>query len=280
MVGLSRRARSEPLTHYSALCPPRHGSSPLLHHPITLPCGHTLSARHLSIPPLPSLQLAPDLPQHEIFAAQQAHQHQRLNVWGNVMCPIPTCKRYNPTASATPVVEVPEYSTGSPTLTASRGGDVLASGVVYYPPPPPVSSSAPPAYSTLPPAHDTTPPLLDVTVDKLIDLVTAERHRRDNRFVQERTSTALDSDTGESDDEGDLIEHHHRQLSVSMGRQLSKRRRNTLRTLPHTQTDNSSEWPFLKELSGICECDVCAMMLHDPVTTPCQHVSCVSFRSR
>jgi hypothetical protein len=31
----------------SALCPTDHGQSPLLHHPITLPCGHTLSSSHI-----------------------------------------------------------------------------------------------------------------------------------------------------------------------------------------------------------------------------------------
>lgn len=30
---------------------------------------------------------------------------------------------------------------------------------------------------------------------------------------------------------------------------------------------------FEKELMGIVECDVCALLLYEPVTTPCQHVS-------
>ncbi len=33
---------------------------------------------------------------------------------------------------------------------------------------------------------------------------------------------------------------------------------------------------FEKELAGIVECDVCSQMLHEPVTTPCQHVSSLS----
>jgi hypothetical protein len=29
---------------------------------------------------------------------------------------------------------------------------------------------------------------------------------------------------------------------------------------------------FEKELSAVLECDVCAQIMHKPVTTPCQHV--------
>ncbi|RXK38932.1 hypothetical protein M231_03777 [Tremella mesenterica] len=40
------------------------------------------------------------------------------------------------------------------------------------------------------------------------------------------------------------------------------------------------EWKFSKELMGILECDVCAMLLYDPVTTPCQHSFCSKCLSR
>ncbi|EIW70926.1 hypothetical protein TREMEDRAFT_21645, partial [Tremella mesenterica DSM 1558] len=37
---------------------------------------------------------------------------------------------------------------------------------------------------------------------------------------------------------------------------------------------------FSKDLMGMLECDVCAMLLYDPVTTPCQHSFCSKCLSR
>jgi hypothetical protein len=36
------------------------------------------------------------------------------------------------------------------------------------------------------------------------------------------------------------------------------------------------DWPFQQDLMTTLECDVCAILLYDPVTTPCQHVSLLS----
>jgi hypothetical protein len=49
----------------------------------------------------------------------------------------------------------------------------------------------------------------------------------------------------------------------------STRRRSTLRDVRHHPTTA----PLEKELLGLLECDVCSMLLYEPVTTPCQHVS-------
>ena len=281
----------------SALCPSDRGQKPCLHHPITLPCGHTLSANHITIPAPPAIHLPAGALPHDIFAAQQLQHQQRLNLWAGVMCPIPTCKRYSATASVTPVEEVPAFEAGSPTLPASSGthrGETLASGVTYYPPQP----LAPPAYTPDPPGPVALPgpsyaaaSLLDVTVDKILGLVLHERNRREVELTAIRTP--MGTETDESDDEGegstptayhglrsglsrDMSELARTSASPTspLARQSSKRRRNNMATPDRVRASGSpDEWPFKKELASVLECDVCAMMLYEPVTTPCQHVS-------
>ncbi|ORY23131.1 PUA-like domain-containing protein [Naematelia encephala] len=70
---------------------------------------------------------------------------------------------------------------------------------------------------------------------------------------------------------------------LRLSRQSSKRRRNTLRSDVSRARPSSSPdggWPFRKELLGLLECDVCAMLLHEPMTTPCQHSFCGKCLSR
>jgi hypothetical protein len=276
----------------SALCPTDHGQSPLLHHPITLPCGHTLSSSHITIPAPAPLRLDPSLPAHEIHSLQQRQHQQRLNLWAGVMCPIPTCKRYSPHVSTTPVVDSASFGVSPPPSTSSgaQRGEMLASGVTYYPPP----LAAPPAYSADPPVTETGSPLLDISVDKILGLVADElKKARDDERARFRTATEVETDSDESDEEGsephgqsglpaNLSHLVHSQdqvinpsgLSSPLARQSSKRRKNTLQTpIRRQRPDSPGEWPFKKELLSVVECDVCAMMLHEPVTTPCQHVS-------
>lgn len=52
-----------------------------------------------------------------------------------------------------------------------------------------------------------------------------------------------------------------------LSRKTSKRRKNTM------GEPGRPELSFEKELMGILECDVCALLLYEPVTSPCQHVS-------
>jgi hypothetical protein len=171
---------------------------------------------------------------------------------------------------------------------------MLASGVTYYPPPP----SAPPAYTADPPdpadaaaSSFAAATLLDVTVDKILGLVLQERNRREVELTAIRTPSGTETD--DSDD--DAASHtqavyHGLRSSLSrdmselgrssavppspLARQSSKRRRNNISIPTRARASGSpDEWPFKKELASVLECDVCAMMLYEPVTTPCQHVS-------
>lgn len=82
-----------------------------------------------------------------------------------------------------------------------------------------------------------------------------------------------------------VSELSHEAPPAPLTRKGSKRRRNHLRSPTATRShmdslgrvaksrSGSPSWPFQKELLGLLDCDVCAMMLYEPVTTPCQHVS-------
>ncbi|WWC89599.1 uncharacterized protein L201_004524 [Kwoniella dendrophila CBS 6074] len=296
-----------------ALCPSIDGSTPSLHHPITLPCGHTLSSNHIFIPAPPPLHFTNE-PPHEIFAAQQKQHAQRLAIWTNVMCPIPTCKRFSPTASASAVMPNADVSGDEPSSEsavsengAQRTG-MLASGVHYYPPAPaPVTTTLPappPAYSTENPTSASGSPLLDVTVDKILALVKQERQRLESNDVghyrEEEEETDVDSSSSsDNDDDSHILPSGASQASLThdfsllasggtgsstlMGRTGSKRRRKEHRPprrLPRTSVNQNQANDFDKELMGTLECDVCAMLLYEPVTTPCQHSFCSKCLSR
>lgn len=331
---------------YSALCPVVDGVIPPLHHPVTLPCGHTLSASHISVPQLPPLIVSPSLPPHEVFELQQRQHQQRLTLWQSVMCPIPTCKRFSPQASITPIfsdtleLTSTDNAEQSPRISSgAQRGEMLASGVTYYPPapvpPPDYTSEEPPTRRVLPSGAGS--PLLDISVDKVIQLVERELAKLD---VTHATTAAL-AGVELTDDEGEMevdplahvsgtIGHHPQDqgqgqdetvsdeasavpiepsvsqdplpspssdssslsLSVSLGRAPSKRQRNNLnpdaassavargRARASGLADEASSVrpAFENDLMGVLECDVCSMLLHEPVTTPCQHVSdCCTF---
>ena len=240
----------------SALCPPIDGILPPLHHPITLPCGHTLSSQHIPIPSPAPLNLAPNLPAHEIAAAQKRQHEHRLSLWSGVMCPVPSCKRYSPTASSSGVVRDMTHLDLDPAdLDAVAAAEEVTSGVAYYPPPLP----APPAYSAEPPVTDSSSPLLDVCVDKILGIVERETNRLDSSSTSFETRTEVESSSSSTSSPASPV-----------ARAPSKRRRNSL-THPRGRGVRDDGWG--RELMGVLECDVCALMLYEPVTTPCQHVS-------
>ncbi|WVQ67955.1 uncharacterized protein L199_006160 [Kwoniella botswanensis] len=297
-----------------ALCPSVDGHNPCLHHPITLPCGHTLSSNHIFIPSPPPLHFTNE-PPHEIFAAQQRQHQQRLAIWANVMCPIPTCKRFSPTASASSVMTNMELPGSANAEQDCQGGSdaqrnvMSASGVHYYPPAPTPSTmpAPPPAYSSEAPAAATASPLLDVTVDKILAIVQKEKVRHENqavRIVGEEDTDVESSDSSDNEAESsflppntshssltdDFSHLNHSSSSISLNRTGSKRRRGdrsertTRRLLPRSSLGQNNQSQnqdnFEKELLATLECDVCAMLLYNPVTTPCQHSFCSKCLSR
>ncbi|KAJ7180108.1 PUA-like domain-containing protein, partial [Mycena crocata] len=162
-----------------------------------------------------------------------------------------------------------------------------ASRVNYLPPPP----AAP-----LPPAP-VAAPKLDVTINKIIALLdrvlesNAEedaddgeddeqlhsptvRHRPESQDrPRKRQRMHQSDDDGDDDDDGDLLSH----LRAVSARQRETHPSSPL--LPHapqlapgSRIDHQSslEKDLLSELS----CEICFMLLYNPVTTPCQHTFC------
>ncbi|WVR07304.1 hypothetical protein IAU60_004345 [Kwoniella sp. DSM 27419] len=279
-----------------ALCPPVDGHLPTLHHPITLPCGHTLSSSHISIPAPPPLRITNEAP-HEVFAAQQRQQLQRLALWTGVLCPIPSCKRYSPNASVSGILADPAVVAG----VDGRGDDEdapprspIASTVAYYPP---ASSAAPPAYTTDDRYGPNGSPLLDICIDKILALVHRELDSEDVDELEMMRGEETDISSSDDDEPRQSSSQLSRAMSrpgssgsslgsaVGMARTSSKRRRarGAVRRPRPTfggPRTASPEWPFEKDLGATLECDVCAMLLYEPVTTPCQHTFCRKCLSR
>jgi hypothetical protein len=265
-----------------------------MHRPLTLPCGHTLSADHISIPTPAPIHIDRSLPDHEIADLQQRQQQQRLALWSSVMCPIPNCKRYSPTATTasyrpTQALD-PDFSFDDQVSTGAKPNSKLASGVTYYPPQPALQ----PDYST-DPISETGSPLIDVNVEKIIRIV----HREIARVDEEtHNTTAALGKVELNDPEDEVMPHDGLESPVSdvsasssnIGRAPLKRQRNHLDLNPENdenlRTDQnyrrSDPDPLVelkKDMLSVLECDVCAMLLHEPVTTPCQHVSLLWFQN-
>lgn len=222
-------------------------------------------------------------------------------MWASVMCPIPSCKRYSASAATStfnPSVaehEIESQQSGR-VSSGARRAEMLASGVTYYPPPP----ITPAEYNSEPHVTETGSPLLDITIEKIIGIVQREVARLDDdtmtttaalRLVELHDRQPIDVDVedthGGETSSPTLSEASS--TSSSLGRAPSKRQRNRLDLNEHlgdTSTSGSEEnyrrspasargshERFEKEMLGHLECDVCACLLHEPVTTPCQHVS-------
>jgi hypothetical protein len=164
----------------------------------------------------------------------------------------------------------------------AQRGEMLASGITYYPPVPPA-----PAFPSEP-ISETGSPLMDVNVEKIIRIVHREAMKLDDET--HHTVAALgrvelnDADIDETMSQ-EVLESPSSDVSASstsLGRAPSKRRRNYLELDPehadYSRSDNyrrSDPDPLeilKKDMLSVLECDVCAMLLHEPVTTPCQHV--------
>lgn len=302
------------------VCPPSDDGQPPLHHPITLPCGHTIPSEHISIPAPAPLVINSDLP-HEVAAAQQRHHQERLKLWAGTMCLISSCKRFTPGTSVATKHEHPseEPSSPPPADTEAQPGAVLASGVKYFLPPVP---DPPPSSPEVQSTTVSTSALLDVCVEKTLLIVLQEMDRENLEAEASERIRDIEAESEDDDDSGvgspepkdnedddasaggsPESEHDDDSAGGSLttisprnpvldqsehsltNKRISKRRRNTpldeSRSLASRPSSASpDEYPFLKELSGVLECDVCAMLLHEPVTTPCQHSFCSKCLSR
>jgi hypothetical protein len=91
-----------------------------------------------------------------------------------------------------------------------------------------------------------------------------------NPSKRRRRSTRTDSSPSESDDHSTPNRPHPHGTQQPWQTRRWHHGRPVMETMRPSRPSVPS---FAKELAGIVECDVCSQMLHEPVTTPCQHVS-------
>ncbi|KAF7976286.1 hypothetical protein HWV62_7190 [Athelia sp. TMB] len=249
------------LEPYQALlqCPSCHLE---LTAPSTLHCGHTVCAEHL-------------------------HQQPGSSAAGSaLLCPLPDClSRTQPHSGPLPV-------------------NIPASSQVAYFPAPPAEPEAEPEH------HNPAEPRVDVILNKLLTLVRRaqewEAAERDAAGFLPRHEDSETDDDGD-DNDGERVPRPASARAVSppspahrsgthprpsSGSQSSrnqrprKRRRadgegrHTTTDVPRGATSTRGEHGltaharFEKELRAEVTCEICFTLLHEPVTTPCQHTYC------
>ena len=245
------------------LCPP----SSTLTAPVTLYCGHTVCAKHVSVPvPLPS-NLSASTSQPE------PHHDDPPRLLHLTPCPLDGC-----TAS-------PSTPTPPPNIPSS-------SRVVFYSAVGPQSDRDAAAFATVPESR------IDVTVNKLADIIHRynEQQQAPSAPLLPATDPLSDSDSQTDEEISDSQDRSLArtftntniagQASSSIPRQVSsdgsqqgparttrKRRRKQL--LPPRRLDAPAQSAdhFEKEVLAELTCEICFNLLYQPVTSPCQHVS-------
>jgi hypothetical protein len=224
-------ARLLPLL-YCPLCPSK---SPLVS-PITLFCGHTLCAKHVSIPdshsnPLPT---------------------QRLRL---TPCPLKGCN-------------------ASPFNPLSPPNIPSSSRITFYPPVGPHLDPDSTALETIPDSQT------DVTINKLATIIHqyAEHHT-------ERPPTLYSGSDSDSQTDEEIMDTHPspaKSSESSISPQISsdrKRRRKQFPPPRRLDAPTLSADLFEKELFNELSCEICLMLLYQPITSPCQHVRSLSHPS-
>jgi hypothetical protein len=186
------------------------------------------------------------------------------------MCPIPSCKRYSASASSA------KYNPSDLTISDTSSVPPVSSGthgIIHYPP-------RPTHHVTTDTVSETGSPLLDVNVEKIIRIVHREATRLDDETAHAVTAFGRVGLNDEEVPDESMLESPSSEVSASsssLGRAPSKRQKHHL-VEPDASVDNyrrSDPDPLdaiKKDMMSVLECDVCAMLLHEPVTTPCQHV--------
>jgi len=186
------------------------------------------------------------------------------------MCPIPSCKRYSASASSA------KYNPSDLTISDTSSVPPVSSGthgIIHYPP-------RPTHHVTTETVSETGSPLLDVNVEKIIRIVHREATKLDDETAHAVSALGrVELNDTEVPDEV-MLESPSSEVSassLSLGSAPSKRQKHHL-VEPDPSVDNyrrSDPDPLdviKKDMMSVLECDVCAMLLHEPVTTPCQHV--------
>lgn len=231
-----------PLLNCPACSPPARLCSP-----ITLYCGHTICADHLSRSASP--------------AASSSKAGPSSN---HLLCPLPSCR----TTPRGPAL-APNIPPESP--------------VRFYPSPLP--APAPPEEISVAGKGPRIDVLIGRVLD-LIALMERDGNSYGERRSWEEESEETDGSDGEQDLAQTGIEcgprpyiglnsstSARRRRSRGRSKRLPRKRvrRETGRVEPEVDADRDTPG-FLKELHEILTCDICSSLFYQPVTTPCQHV--------
>ena len=240
---------------YCPLCPPK---SPLVA-PITLFCGHSLCAKHVSIPASHSN------PQDHLPT-------QRLRL---TPCPLPGCDAF------------PVNPVSPPNIPSS-------SRVIFYPPVGPHLDRDSTALETIPDSRT------DVTINKLATIIHRYEQHQQAQHTERPPVLYSGSDSDSQTDEEILDTHASptgpntdepssessippqissdtdasQQGSVRLG--ARKRRRKQFPPPRRLDAPAQSADLFEKELFNELSCEICLMLLYQPITSPCQHVRSLS----
>ena len=256
------------------LCPACSPPSRLVG-PTTLHCGHTVCSRHVRTKITRSSPSPPSSSRSVETSASQGPSRERetpntpVNSTVSVpivpSCPLPTCRPRLRDQVVTP--RIPPNST-----------------VAYYPPIPQPTTGA--IESTRVTVSE---PRLDVSVGRILHLLEKAEGWEDPRkkeVTDAEDTDATDDDSQEDEHEGKLATdvtssgeqtpgaRRNRRRSGRTSEARKRLRRNDLTDGRHYQhsTQEELEDVFKKELSESLTCEICFMLLYQPVTTPCQHV--------
>lgn len=269
----------------------------LLEAPTTLNCGHTVCSKHVSLDRHASSVTPSPASSSQTGSSDPAPAHTPVS-----SAPLYPSHRSRP--SACPVEGCRPRQPASRVL--SRSGDAISgSGVTVTPaadqppPAPPVAASQNPLRSQA---------KLDVTVSKLLEAVTTAARAQTGPAAGPSGQPPSHSDSDSEDDSDDdsaqrssriqyplarspspdrngddgptetrSVLNHNRIPSESPPRPRKRQRIHMPVQTPTGVPDRTSPaLTFEKELLGELTCEICFMLMHQPITTPCQHVSFLS----
>lgn len=248
--------------------------------PTTLHCGHTVCSRHVktaqsqdsssstpvppSVTPSPSPEPSPRNERASFLSPSSRRRNPILDPPPAVpvvpSCPLPTCK---------PGIRRPVVTPNIP----------RESSVAYYPPIPQTVIEHP---------NVTVPePLLDVSISRILHLIErTENQEHGFKSAEEgnrsESSGSEDEESDEASDDGSQGTSTPVTPSESGQRRRVLRinkRRKRVRSLQYSEGAHHRhtirkelEEQFKKELVEYLTCEICFVLLYEPVTTPCQHV--------
>lgn len=256
--------------------------------PTTLHCGHTVCAKHVRTPGQDASSSTPVPPSVTPSPSPEpSPRNERPNILS------PSSRRRNPVLDPAPVVPVVP-SCPLPTCKPGIRRPVITpnipreSPVAYYPPIPQSVIEHPNV--------TVAEPLQDVSIGRILSLIEkVENKEHDLTATEERTGAGSSGSEEDEEDEDSSEEELQRVNTAIASPDFSQRRRlhRTSKAKKRVRSQQCSEGAhhrhtirkeleaqFKKELIECLTCEICFMLLFEPITTPCQHTFCAKCLQR